>query len=123
MGQRCARWHRSSDRGVFTGTTFAAQSVGAVLAGRSVAAASTGAIPLRSFATAAISSTTRIAHRRPDRHVCFAVGTDSIRGHGPSYFTRTTDGGLTREAARPIYDPGLDRQTINQIVVLPMERW
>jgi hypothetical protein len=39
---------------------------------------------------------------------------------GPAYFTRTTDGGATWEAARVIYDPGLNAQTIaNQIVVLP----
>ena len=40
--------------------------------------------------------------------------------NGPSYFSRTTNGGLTWEAPRPIYDPGVRHQTINnQIVVLP----
>jgi hypothetical protein len=39
---------------------------------------------------------------------------------GPAWFTRTTDGGLGWEAARVIYDPGPDSQTIsNQIAVLP----
>ena len=39
---------------------------------------------------------------------------------GPAWFARTTDGGATWEPGRPIYDPGLGRQTIgNQIVVLP----
>lgn len=39
---------------------------------------------------------------------------------GPTYFSRTTDGGKTWEPARPIYDPGQNNQTIaNQIVVLP----
>jgi hypothetical protein len=39
---------------------------------------------------------------------------------GPAYFTRTTDGGASWEAAKVIYDPGLNAQTIaNQIVVLP----
>lgn len=39
-------------------------------------------------------------------------------GTGPVYFARTTDGAW--EPARPIYDPGLDAQTIgNVIVVLP----
>jgi hypothetical protein len=38
---------------------------------------------------------------------------------GPSYFARSTDGGMTWEAAKPIYDPGTTRQTINnQILVL-----
>ena len=39
---------------------------------------------------------------------------------GPSYFSRTTDGGITWEVARSIYDPGANSQTINnQVVVLP----
>ena len=39
---------------------------------------------------------------------------------GPTYFSRTVDGGITWEPARAIYDPGVAMQTINnQIVVLP----
>jgi hypothetical protein len=39
---------------------------------------------------------------------------------GPVWFARTTNGGLSWEAARQIYDPGQNDQTIgNQIVVLP----
>jgi hypothetical protein len=39
---------------------------------------------------------------------------------GPSMFSRTTDGGVTWEPARKIYDPGATSQTIgNQVVVLP----
>ena len=39
---------------------------------------------------------------------------------GPVWFARTTDGGASWEAARPIFDPGANAQTIgNQIVVLP----
>ena len=39
---------------------------------------------------------------------------------GPSYFARSTDGGASWEAARAIYDPGPQRQTIgNEIAVLP----
>lgn len=41
-------------------------------------------------------------------------------GGGPAYFARTTDGGLSWEAARPIHDPGPNAQTINNIpIVLP----
>lgn len=41
-------------------------------------------------------------------------------GGGPAIFARTTDGGATWEAARPIYDPGPDSQTIGNVVaVLP----
>jgi hypothetical protein len=39
---------------------------------------------------------------------------------GPVWFARTTNGGLSWEPARQIYDPGQNDQTIgNQIVVLP----
>jgi hypothetical protein len=38
----------------------------------------------------------------------------------PSWFTRTTNGGLSWEPSRSIYDPGSSNQTLaNQIVVLP----
>ncbi len=41
-------------------------------------------------------------------------------GNGPSYFARTTDGGATWEAARAIYNPGPQSQTIGNLVrVLP----
>jgi len=39
---------------------------------------------------------------------------------GPTWFSKTTDGGLHWSAARPIFDPGTQRQTIgNEIVVDP----
>ena len=39
---------------------------------------------------------------------------------GPAYFARTTDGGQTWEAAKPIYDPGSFSEAVGgQIVVLP----
>ncbi|MBC8118927.1 MAG: exo-alpha-sialidase, partial [Burkholderiaceae bacterium] len=41
-------------------------------------------------------------------------------GGGPTVFARTTDGGLTWEGARSIFDPGPTSQTLgNLIVVLP----
>ena len=46
-----------------------------------------------------------------------------LRAHafeGPSWFTKTTDGGKTWTGTRPIFDPGQNSQTIgNQIVVDP----
>lgn len=40
--------------------------------------------------------------------------------NGPAYFARTSDGGMTWEPAREIFDPGLINQVIgSQIVVLP----
>lgn len=39
---------------------------------------------------------------------------------GPAFFSRSVDGGVTWEQARPIHDPGADAQTISsQIVALP----
>ncbi len=43
-----------------------------------------------------------------------------ITGGGPTWLARSVDNGRTWQAAKPIYDPGPDTQTIgNQIVVLP----
>ena len=57
-----------------------------------------------------------------DSNLVYAVW-DRLDQHnltGPTYFTRSTDGGATWETARPIYDPGVNQQTIgNHIVVLP----
>jgi hypothetical protein len=45
---------------------------------------------------------------------------DDTHFAGPSYLRRSTDGGLTWEAAFAIYDPGANAQTTsNKIVVLP----
>jgi len=63
-----------------------------------------------------------------DAHFVYAVwdrltGFTNPTNHqntGPAWFARTTDGGVSWETARAIYDPGPDAQTIsNQIVVLP----
>ena len=49
----------------------------------------------------------------PDRVVGFGF-------QGPAMLSRTTNGGATWEAARAIFDPGANNQTLgNQIVVLP----
>ncbi len=45
---------------------------------------------------------------------------NSPLAHGPMWFARTTDGGATWEPARSIFDPGVDAQTLgNVIAVLP----
>jgi hypothetical protein len=56
-----------------------------------------------------------------DSRFVYAVW-DRLRGgaNGPTLFSRTTDGGLTWEAARTIYDPGGTDQTIGNLIrVLP----
>ncbi|HSE13247.1 MAG TPA: sialidase family protein, partial [Rudaea sp.] len=54
-------------------------------------------------------------------HYVYAVWDRTIgMDRGPSQFTRSADDGLSWETARAIYDPGVNRQTIgNEIVVLP----
>ena len=37
--------------------------------------------------------------------------------HGPSWFSRTTDGGKTWEPARIIFDPGTQNQTLGNVIV------
>jgi hypothetical protein len=45
---------------------------------------------------------------------------NSPLAHGPAWFARSTDGGVSWEPARSIHDPGADAQTIgNVIAVLP----
>ena len=120
---RCRR-HRLPDReSRSTAMTFAPGSSGAVLASRSTRRRAhlerAGHADRRRRAS--ISTTrTRSPPTRRSRGYAYAVW-DRLRaaGHGPTYFSRTIDGGVTWEPARAIYDPGGNNQTINnQIVVL-----
>ena len=107
----------------FTGNTFAIDSSSAVLASRSLDGG-------RTWSTAS----TLIQDGQAPFNDKEAITADPLvsghayatwdrleqNGHGPSYFARTTDGGASWEAARPIYDPGGRNQTLdNQIVVAP----
>jgi hypothetical protein len=53
----------------------------------------------------------------------YAINPENVIGlgyKGPALFTRTTNGGISWEPAKKIYDPAANNQTIgNQIVVLP----
>jgi len=54
----------------------------------------------------------------PNANAARQAGENAIGYRGPTWFTRTTDGGVSWEAARMIFDPGEINQTIgNQIVV------
>ena len=57
-----------------------------------------------------------------DRTVSPSASPDAdLRAHafrGPTWFSKTIDGGLTWSAARPIFDPGEHAQTIGNIVVV-----
>ena len=53
-----------------------------------------------------------------DARYAYAAWDRLSNNNAPTWFARTTDGGATWEAARNIYDPGANRQTINNIVVV-----
>jgi hypothetical protein len=56
----------------------------------------------------------------PNARASAAAGERALGFRGPTWFARTTNGGVSWEKARMIYDPGQVNQTIgNQIVVLP----
>jgi hypothetical protein len=56
----------------------------------------------------------------PQVHASAAAAEHALGFRGPTWFSRTTNGGASWEPARIIFDPGQVNQTIgNQIVVLP----
>jgi hypothetical protein len=107
---------------VFSGQENTAGSSNAVLASRSLDGGRTWATPVTLIrdGPANFNDKQSIAADPAVARNAYAVWDRlSETGHGPTYFSRTTDGGLTWEAARAIYDPGLLNQTINnQTVVL-----
>lgn len=55
----------------------------------------------------------------PNEHANVKAAFHAHASRGPVWFSRSTNGGVTWEPARPIYDPGQNSQTLaNQIVVL-----
>ena len=107
----------------FTGDTFAVGSSSAVLASRSLDGGRTWS-----------SAATLIRDDRAPFNDKEAITADPLlpgyayatwdrleqNGHGPAYFTRTTNGAASWEAPRPIYDPGGRNSTLdNQIIVAP----
>jgi hypothetical protein len=53
-----------------------------------------------------------------DSRFAYAVWDRLSGDRGPTYFTRTTDGGATWEPARAIYDPGAGNSTIGNVVAV-----
>lgn len=106
----------------FTGDTLEPGSSGGVLVTRSADGGATWSVPtvLISDGATAFNDKESVTADPNDSHYAYAVwdrlDTSDL---GPTYFSRTTDGGTTWEAAKPIYDPGVDNQTIgNEIVGL-----
>jgi BNR repeat-like domain len=53
-----------------------------------------------------------------DARFAYATWDQFGNNTAPTWFARTTDGGAAWETARIIYDPGANRQTINNIIVV-----
>ena len=82
----------------------------------------TNAVPLIVDGAGIFNDKNAITADPADANFVYAVWDrlNNSNSTGPTYFSRSTDGGASWEAARPIYNPGINQQTIgNQIVVLP----
>jgi hypothetical protein len=105
------------------GASFTGGSANAMLVSRSTDGGRTWSNPatlIRDGATHFNDKNTITADPTDARYVYAVWDRLVATGGGPSTFARTTDGGLTWEGARSIYDPGTQSQTIgNVIAVLP----
>ncbi len=107
----------------FDGDVLQPGSSGAVLVSRSADGGQTWSTPLaliQDGATAFNDKESITADSNNSSYV-YAVWDRLTTGNtGPTYFTRSTDGGKTWQPAQAIYDPGVNNQTIgNQVVTLP----
>ena len=106
----------------FTGGSFAAGSSSAVLVSRSTDGGTTWAAPTTVIRDGAQFFNDKEAVTADPTDARYAYATwDRLApsGNGPTYFSRTSDGGATWEPARAIFDPGVNGQTLgNQVVVL-----
>ena len=108
----------------FNGATFAAGSSSAVLASRSTDGGRSWSAPAALIVDGStyFNDKESITADSQVPGIAYAVW-DRLApsGNGPAYLSRTRDGGLTWDAARPIYDPGGNNQTLNnQVVVAPL---
>ena len=109
----------------FSGATFQPGSVNAMVTSRSTDGGNTWSAPIAliSDGAAFFNDKNTITADPTDANLVYAVWDrlDAPPGvTGPTWFARTTNGGLRWEPAKPIYDPGPGSQTIgNVIAVLP----
>ena len=106
------------------GVLFQAGSSNAILASRSLDDGRTWSDPVALIRDGAgfFNDKDAITADPHNANLVYAVWDRLVAGDngGPTYFARSTDGGVSWEAAVPIYDPGQASQTIsNVIVVLP----
>jgi hypothetical protein len=105
----------------FNGATLATGSSSAVLASRSSDGGRTWSAPATLIADASAPFNDKEAITADPSAPGFAYAAwDRLEqnGHGPAYFSRTTDAGTTWEPARPSYDPGGRNQTLNNQIVV-----
>ena len=107
----------------FSGNTLQSGSKGAVLVSRSADGGATWGtpVPLIVDGASAFNDKESITADPNDSHYVYAVWDRlTTNDHGAAMFARTTDGGATWEANKPIYDPGAGNQTLgNEIVGMP----
>ena len=105
----------------FNGNTFAEGSSSAVLASRSTDGGRTWSDPATLIRDGVSPFNDKESITADPVTPGFAYATwDRLDqgGNGPAWFARTTNGGQSWEAARPIYDPGGHNQTLNNHIVV-----
>jgi hypothetical protein len=104
----------------FNGATFAPGSSSAVLASRSSDGGRTWSAPATLILDASTPFNDKESITADPLMPGYVYATwDRLEqnGHGPAYFTRSLDGGITWEAPRAIHDPGNRNQTLNNQIV------
>jgi hypothetical protein len=105
-----------------TGGTFAPGSRNAMLVSRSTDGGRTWgrATALISDGSGFFNDKNTLTADPGDARYAYATWDRLVAGDGggPTYFARTTDGGLTWEPARNIFDPGRTSQTIGNVIAI-----
>jgi len=104
----------------FSGGTLAASSSSGMLAARSTDGGASWSAPVALIADGSnfFDDKGSITADPRDSHYVYAVWDRlTTTNSGPTYFARTTDSGTSWEAARSIFDPGANNQTIGNLVV------
>ncbi|HEY5849916.1 MAG TPA: sialidase family protein [Lysobacter sp.] len=108
-----------------TGASFAPGSVNAMLASRSLDGGNTWTAPITLIQDGPgfFNDKNTITADPGDANLVYAVWDRLVAGNagGPTYFTRSTEGGASWEPARSIFDPGATSQTIGNVIAVTPE--